>query len=338
MKTKIFLILNPNPTNMKKLILFLAVLFGFISANAQNPFAEYGYTPKIATLSQGEYNEFFDNDTIVQIGSVLFNTKSKQIVAFVQTDTLYSEATLQPDIVSRWMSPDPLAAKFPSWSPYNFANNSPIYYIDPDGRAVKPVNPDASLVIDEALGSFGVSSETFKDMLLIKPDKNGILRSNLQSNITIHGMDLNEFKKTIAPLLEGEGVTLNKKQWKSAHSLYKTFQTEELYELAVILKPTGSDNTYGNGDFDEGTKLTDRPGNSTNENLYQFNNAFERNPKELDNVTQGNDYGIIPYAPVDPSNRDPSQKGTYVIDATGTKPSEGGEIFKKIANDIQGVE
>jgi RHS repeat-associated protein len=136
MRTKIFLILNPNPIDMRKLFLALAVFLACFGAFAQNPFAELGYTPKIATLSQGQFNEFFDNDTIVQIGSVLYNTKSKQIVAFVQTDTLYSEATLQPDIVSRWLSPDPLA-DHPTQvglTPYHFAGNNPIYWNDPDGR------------------------------------------------------------------------------------------------------------------------------------------------------------------------------------------------------------
>lgn len=119
---------------MKKLILFSAVILGVITANAQNPFAEYGYTPEIATLSQGQFNEFHDQDTIVQIGSVLFNTKSKQIIAFVEYDTLYSEATLEPDIVSRWLSPDPLASHYTSLSPYHFVNNNPIMNIEIDGN------------------------------------------------------------------------------------------------------------------------------------------------------------------------------------------------------------
>ncbi len=66
----------------------------------------------------------------------MFNTKSKQIVAFVEKDTLYSEATLEPDIVSRWMSPDPLA-DHPTQvglTPYHFAGNNPVYWNDPDGR------------------------------------------------------------------------------------------------------------------------------------------------------------------------------------------------------------
>lgn len=121
---------------MRKLLLIIAVLFGFIGAKAQNPFAEYGYTPKIATLSQGQFNEFFENDTIVQIGSVLYNTKSREIVAFVDLENLCQDETIQPDVVSRWISPDPLA-DHPNQidkSPYQYAWNNPIYWTDPDGR------------------------------------------------------------------------------------------------------------------------------------------------------------------------------------------------------------
>lgn len=121
---------------MRKLLLIIAVLFGFIGAKAQNPFAEYGYTPKIATLSQGQFNEFFDNDTIVQIGSVLYNTKSREIIAFVDSENLCQDETIQPDVVSRWISPDPLA-DHPNQidkSPYQYAWNNPIYWTDPDGR------------------------------------------------------------------------------------------------------------------------------------------------------------------------------------------------------------
>jgi hypothetical protein len=126
---------------MRKLLIITAVLFGLIGAKAQNPFVEYGYTPKIATLSQGQFNEFFDNDTIVHIGSVLYNTKSREIVAFVDSENLCQDETIQPDVVSRWISPDPLAMKFPNWSPYVYVNNNPIILVDPDGR--EPIKPQA---------------------------------------------------------------------------------------------------------------------------------------------------------------------------------------------------
>lgn len=38
--------------------------------------------------------------------------------------------------LNRFLSVDPLRSKFPNWSPYNFAINNPIYFIDIDGRDV----------------------------------------------------------------------------------------------------------------------------------------------------------------------------------------------------------
>jgi hypothetical protein len=37
--------------------------------------------------------------------------------------------------VQLWLSVDPLAEKFPSWSPYNYCLNNPLRLVDPDGRA-----------------------------------------------------------------------------------------------------------------------------------------------------------------------------------------------------------
>ncbi|MEO9803424.1 MAG: RHS repeat-associated core domain-containing protein [Reichenbachiella sp.] len=120
---------------MKKLTFLLtglALLFA-LSSYAQQPFEKYGYKAKVVTLSQGKYEEFFDQDTLVQIGSVIMNRLNGKILAFVEYDTMYSEATLEPEVISRWLSPDPLADERYNVSPYNFVQNNPINRVDPTG-------------------------------------------------------------------------------------------------------------------------------------------------------------------------------------------------------------
>lgn len=100
-----------------------------------NPFKKYGFYPKIATLSKGKYLEVHDIDSIISIGSVRFNRKTRDIVEFREIDLSDPDAQPYLDTAGRWFSPDPLSEEFPSWTPYNFAFNNPLKFVDPDGRA-----------------------------------------------------------------------------------------------------------------------------------------------------------------------------------------------------------
>jgi hypothetical protein len=138
---------------MKKLYFLFFFLFAFSVLSAQeklskeekerrekniqagNPFAQFGYKARIATLSKGKYLEFHDLDSIVIIGTMRWHVDKNEIVGRIVRDTLNPDAQPIGDTAGRWMSPDPLSEEFPDYSPYTFAKNNPIFYNDPTGLA-----------------------------------------------------------------------------------------------------------------------------------------------------------------------------------------------------------
>ena len=116
---------------MKRISTLLLFLLTLLTGYAQNPFATYGYKPKMATLSNGRFDEFHDKDRIIEIGSVKFDTKTNKIVGPAESDTLDTVMDIQT--VSRFISIDPHAERYYSISPYAYCNNNPISLIDEEG-------------------------------------------------------------------------------------------------------------------------------------------------------------------------------------------------------------
>jgi hypothetical protein len=117
-----------------KLLSAIMLLFFSFAASAQdyNPFKSIGKKGKILTLSKGKYVEVFDYDTIQRIGTILFNIRTKKIVKLLDADKTFGKFS-DNSSTSRWYSPDPLAHKLSSYSPYVAFANNPILFIDPDG-------------------------------------------------------------------------------------------------------------------------------------------------------------------------------------------------------------
>ena len=123
---------------MKRIIFSLVILISFLTCNAQNPFARYGYKVKVSTMCNGKYDEFHDKDRIVEIGSVRFDTRTNKILGTVEDDSTNSQ--VNPHVVSRFVSIDPKAERYYSISPYVYCLNNPIKFIDPDGKKVYYAN------------------------------------------------------------------------------------------------------------------------------------------------------------------------------------------------------
>ncbi len=157
---------------MKKLGLLVLLLWcGILSA--QNPFEQYDYDPKIGTLSNGEFIEDFDNDSIVRIGTIMLNVNNNTIASFVFETVTFTEAGAEPSVMSRWIGQDPLATEFPEDSPYVFVKNNPMMYTDPSGMApetiYKKIGTDETVEINDGVDkTIEVSDSDFDIAKLFK--------------------------------------------------------------------------------------------------------------------------------------------------------------------------
>lgn len=193
---------------MKKLIYLLVILFSFSASFAQqklskeererrekniqagNPFVQFGYKAKIATLSKGKYLEFHDQDSVVTIGTVRLHVNKKQIVGTFIQDSLNPDAQPIGDKAARWISIDPLSEEYRRWSPYTYAVNNPIRFTDPDGMKVNDV-----VIIG---GSEKDKNKAFQQLQASSPNLNLVMDKNGKVDATpVEGKELTPADKLL---------------------------------------------------------------------------------------------------------------------------------------------
>lgn len=122
---------------MKKVLLTLTVVISFVNAYSQNlnPYEQFGYTTKYEYVrtkkDDGLYLSNPDSTAINK--NLLINLKSKQIFILDANDSTVWCANIPEDVLTRFISVDPLTKKYPQLTPYQFASNTPIQAIDLDG-------------------------------------------------------------------------------------------------------------------------------------------------------------------------------------------------------------
>jgi hypothetical protein len=124
---------------MQRLIPLFAILivsFNLQSQNISNPYASIGKKkPKVATVTNGTYNEFYIKDSLVLINDNAISRKTGDIVYSKKDNPkIIAELIQNEEEKFRFLSIDPLARSFPWNSPYAYAENRPIDGIDLDGK------------------------------------------------------------------------------------------------------------------------------------------------------------------------------------------------------------
>jgi hypothetical protein len=115
--------------------LFLLLTLGLCSAaRAQQPFARFGVKVEVLSLSNGKYPEFFPNDSLRRVGSVVYNRRLHRIAYLLPPDSLLGRA--KSEVTSRFWVVDPHAANYVNISPYAYVANNPVNNTDPDGRDI----------------------------------------------------------------------------------------------------------------------------------------------------------------------------------------------------------
>jgi RHS repeat-associated protein len=84
-------------------------------------------------VSADDYNPFGEVIRSVTGDPYIDKYKFTQKERDTETGYDYFGARFYDSRLGRWLSVDPLADKYPGWSPYNYTLNNPLRYIDPNG-------------------------------------------------------------------------------------------------------------------------------------------------------------------------------------------------------------
>ena len=180
----------------------------------------------------------------------LFNGKEMD----EETGLYYYGARYYDARTSVWLSVDPLAEKYPSWSPYVYAFNNPINYIDPSGmEGEDPPSKEKTKAIETAKkfasenpgDSYGYKDSSIPEPGNSKVDCSGMVRSCIKEAT---GKD---------PFMAGQSHSKGKDAkgndiWKSGVEVLVS--SPDLEKTNLSKAQVGDILTFNNGDVTDKTK------------------------------------------------------------------------------------
>ena len=169
--------------------------------------------------------------------------------------------------LGRYLSIDPEFKKQPEFSPYVGLNDNPLFFIDPTGKIVKPVNADAEKAFIALLESFSTDHSKLMDVFHIEEN---------ESKGTYYSRDIKtgEFNsiatpKQFAKRLKNAGIKLDKEKTKQAYSAYLALADKNIIEIEVV-KAEKKSTTFADGKNGSGIDQKEDGTLNTNPGLLKF--------------------------------------------------------------------
>lgn len=124
---------------MKKLVLFaFTCLMATLSYGQDNPYAIFGYKTKPQPKpSMIDIYKVTNHDPQSKIRYMIVNREDKVIKLLDDRDSVLKSIPYTDQDILRWTTIDPMATKYPSMSPYNYAGNNPIKNVDIGGDSIR---------------------------------------------------------------------------------------------------------------------------------------------------------------------------------------------------------
>jgi RHS repeat-associated protein len=234
--------------------------------------------------------------------------------------------------ISRTLSIDPAFKEYATISPLSVFANNPIYYVDPDGRRIRPVGGEAINAMRALFRSFGNSESIRKTMGVEIDDGTGAYYSN--KDLTERNLN-KELKK----------IGVSKTDRKVAYQVYLAIRSNKEIQVEIYSAGTGGDNTRGDGGGQPGSvvggdalRINDHTG------LDSFRKMFASDMYSQTELIQeavrpsGGEYS----GAFKPDNVEQNYAfykargeqmrgivGTILIDGTGTSPAQEAEVLKE---------